>query len=67
MQIYKKEDTYLNVIGVQFRSRQAVESAEVQTTRKDTICSAALSANKILHYKRLPFFYHNLRNFYIYM
>jgi len=34
------------MIGVKLGARQTVESAEIQTTRKDAIGAAALSASK---------------------
>jgi len=44
--MYKSLITYLNMIGVKLGARQTVESAEIQTTRKDAVGTAALSANR---------------------
>lgn len=40
------------MIGVEFSSGQTVESAEVKSTRKNSICTATLSAMKKQKKKR---------------
>lgn len=44
---WKRSFAYLYVIRVEFGARQAVERAEVQATREDSVRTAALPATKI--------------------